>query len=133
MKYETFRKWLKKVRRDPTAQELYYRQVENQATAAAEAVKFMIEATRRGYKMRLHIEVDGVFCPSGDILMEREQGKALSEYVCNWLAGVAWVYSEELVEMRRLWPDIAGIEMPAKTPAIYGRGGGGPENVSNGP
>lgn len=134
MTYDTFRKWFSKlIRQNPTAKELYYRQVNNQAEAASEAVKFIMEAERRGYKMRLHIEVDGVFCPSGDILLEREQGKALLEYICNWLAGVAWAYSEELVEMQRLWPEIAGIDPAGKPPAIDGRGGGGAEIASNGP
>lgn len=132
MKYETFRKLFRR-RPDPTAKELYYRQVKNQAQAAADAVKFMMEARRRGYKMKLHIEVDGVFCPSGEILLERKQGSKLSEYICDWLAGVTWTYSEELVEMQRLWPDIAGVAGSPETPAMDGRGGGGAEITSNGP
>lgn len=89
-----------------SAREMYYLQVKNQLLAGDQLAIFMREARRRGFIMKLHIEVDGVFCPSGEIIMERLQGKELGEYIANWTLGMRFVYQTEIEEMERLWPEL---------------------------
>lgn len=88
------------------ARELYYEQVKKQYALGTELSLFMIEARRRGYKMKVHIEVDGVFSHSSDIILERKEGRDLLEYFAEWILGVRMKDNEELLEMERLWPDL---------------------------
>lgn len=130
------REYIKKLfgkKQGEPAREMYYLQVSNQMNQAREAIRFIDEARKRGYCMRLHIEVDGVFCPSGEIILERAHGLGLLEYMYQWFVGTKFIYGEELAEMKRLWPDIAAIAGTPETAAMDGLGGGTPQIAPEGP
>jgi hypothetical protein len=116
-----------------TARELYYEQVSEQFRMSLAMGKFMAEARWRGYTMQLHIEVDGVFCPSGKIVLERKEGRDLEEYISNAIMGMGLKYNEEIMEMETLWPEMAPVG--AKKISEWERNGYGrrPDIAPDGP
>ncbi len=99
-----------------TAREMYYIEITNQYKRATAFTEFMRQARRQGFVMKLIIEVDGIVCDSGAVILERKEGRDLEEYIANWFYGMGMKYAHEITEMAALWPELATMEAPVAAP-----------------